>query len=118
MGTAFAGLTITPTTWNVIGLDSNNPNTGPASYPVGVRVCNTGGAAVTNVTGTFTWDSFNTYINLTGPSTINVPTLAAGGCVDFYFTATVTRTSSAYNATRRYHITVTGDAVSSVTSPT
>jgi uncharacterized repeat protein (TIGR01451 family) len=118
VGTAFAGLTITPTTWNVIGLDSNNPNAGPASYPVGVRVCNTGGAAVTNVTGTFTWDTSNTFINLTGPNTINVPTLAAGGCVDFYFTATVTRTSSAYNAARRYHITVTGDSVASVTSPT
>src|ERR1044072_6680910 len=118
VGTAYAGLTLTPTTWTVIGLDSNNPNAGPASYPVGVRVCNTGGAAVTNVTATFTLDTSKTFINLTGPSTINVPTLAAGGCVDFYFTATVTRTSSAYNATRGYHITVTGDAVSSVTSAT
>ncbi|HKP36537.1 MAG TPA: hypothetical protein VJT71_06735 [Pyrinomonadaceae bacterium] len=118
VGTAYAGLTIQPTTWNVIGLDSNNVSTGPNTYPVGVRVCNTGGAAVTNVTGTFVWDSSNTYINLTGASTINVQTLAAGACTDIYFSATVTRTTAAYNASRRYHITVTGDGVSSVTSPT
>jgi uncharacterized repeat protein (TIGR01451 family) len=118
VGTAHAGITIQPTTWNVIGLDSNNVNTGPAAYPVGVRVCNTGGAAVTNVTGNFVWDSSNIYINLSGASTINVQTLAAGACTDIYFTVAITRTSAAYNATRRYHITVTGDGVSSVTTPT
>jgi uncharacterized repeat protein (TIGR01451 family) len=118
VGTAYAGLTIQPTTWNVIGLDSNNVNTGPASYPVGVRVCNTGGAAVTNVTGNFVWDSSNTYINLSGASTINVQTLAGGACTDIYFTVAVTRTVAAYDNARRYHITVTGDGQSSVTSPT
>ena len=118
MGTAYAGLTIQPTTWNVVGLDSNNVNVGPNSFPVGVRVCNTGGAAVTNVTGSFVWDSSNININLAGASTINVQTLAAGACTDIYFSVTITRTTAAYNATRRYHITVTGDAVSSVTTPT
>ncbi|MGH9904662.1 MAG: hypothetical protein ACRD8U_03635, partial [Pyrinomonadaceae bacterium] len=118
VGTAYAGLTIEPTTWNVVGLDSNNPNTGPANFPVGARVCNTGGAAVTNVLGTFFWDSSNVFINLNGPSTINVSSLAAGACVDFYFHAAVTRTSSAYNTTRRFHITVTGDSVASVSTPT
>jgi uncharacterized repeat protein (TIGR01451 family) len=118
VGSAYAGITIQPTTWNVIGLDSNNVNTGPNTFPVGVRVCNTGGAAVTNVTGNFVWDSSNTYINLSGASTINVQTLAAGACTDIYFSVTVTRTSAAYNATRTYHITVTGDGVSSVTTPT
>ena len=29
-------------TWNVIGLDSNNVNVGPNRFPVGARVCNTG----------------------------------------------------------------------------
>lgn len=118
MSAAYAGITIQPTTWNVIGLDSNNVNTGPAAYPVGVRVCNTGGAPVTNVTGNFVWDSSNIYINLNGASTINVQTLAAGACTDIYFTVAITRTSAAYDATRRYHITVSGDGVSSVTTPT
>jgi len=60
---AAANLTITPLTWNVIGLDSNNVNVGPNNFPVGARVCNTGDAAATNVTATFAWDSSNTYIN-------------------------------------------------------
>ena len=115
---AYAGLTITPTTWNVIGLDSNNVNSGPNSFQVGARVCNTGGAPVTNVSSSFVWDSSNAFINLSGPSTINVPSLAAGGCVDFYYSVVVTRTSSAYNTTRGYHITVTGDSVASVSTPT
>jgi len=100
VGTAYAGLTLTPTTWNVIGLDSNNVSTGPNTFPVGVRVCNTGGAAVTNVTGSFVWDSSNININLTGASTINVQTLAAGACTDIYFSVTITRTTAAYNAAR------------------
>jgi uncharacterized repeat protein (TIGR01451 family) len=115
---AYAGLTITPTTWNVIGLDSNNVNTGPNSFQVGARVCNTGGAAVTNLSGAFVWDSVNAFINLSGSSTINVPSLAAGGCVDFYYPVVVTRSALAYNATRQYHITVSGDLVASVSTPT
>src|SRR5437870_6092136 len=113
--TAYAGLTITPTTWNVIGLDSNNVNAGPNSFQVGARVCNTGGAPVTNLSGVFVWDSANVFINLGGSSTINVPSLAAGGCVDFYYPVVVTRTTSAYYTTRGYHITVSGNSVASVT---
>ncbi len=115
---ASAGLTIEPTTWNVVGLDSNNTSVGPATFPIGGRVCNTGAATVTNVSGTFVWDSSNTYINLSGPSTINVSSLAAGACVDIYFAVHVTRTSAAYDASRRYHITVTGDTVAAVSTPT
>lgn len=37
-------LTITPLTWNIIGLDSNNVNVGPNRFPVGARVCNAGDA--------------------------------------------------------------------------
>src|SRR6185503_12916903 len=118
VGTAYAGLTVQPTTWNVVGLDSNDVNAGPNTFSVGAGACNTGGAPVTNVTGTFVWDSSNIYVNLTGASTINLQTLAAGACTDIYFLVTITRTSAAYNATRRYHITVTGDGVSSVTTPT
>ena len=32
-------LTVTPITWNVIGLDSNGPQSGPQHFPVGARVC-------------------------------------------------------------------------------
>src|SRR5687767_12154523 len=116
--TASAGLTIQPTTWNVVGLDSNNTSVGPNTFPIGVRVCNTGAATVTNVSATYVWDSANIYISLSGPSVITVPSLAAGACTDFYFSVTILRTVAAYNAARRYHITVTGDAVASVSTPT
>src|SRR5687768_8826178 len=57
-------LTISPLTWNIVGLDSNNVNVGPNNFPVGARVCNTGDAVATNVTSSFVWDSADPYINL------------------------------------------------------
>ena len=33
-----AALTVTPVTWNIVGLDSNGSATGPQNFPVGVRV--------------------------------------------------------------------------------
>jgi uncharacterized repeat protein (TIGR01451 family) len=115
---AYAGLTVTPTSWNVVGLDSNNTNTGPDTYQVGVRVCNTGGTAVTNIVGNLVWDSSNAYINLNGASALNVSSLAGGACIDLYYSVVVTRTSLAYNATRRYHITVSATGVSAISTPT
>ena len=52
---AAANLTITPLTWNVVGLDSNNVNVGPNNFPVGARVCNTGDTPAFNVGSTFNW---------------------------------------------------------------
>lgn len=115
---AYAGVTVTPVTWNVIGLDSNNPNTGPDTFEVGARVCNTGAATITNVTGVFVWDSANSYINLSGTNTVTVKSLSAGTCVDMYFPVVVTRTSQAYNTARRYHITVSADNTAAVSTPT
>jgi uncharacterized repeat protein (TIGR01451 family) len=115
---AYAGLTITPVSWNVIGLDSNNVSTGPDTYQIGARACNTGGTAVTNLVGTFVWDSSNAFVNLSGSNPVNVSSLNAGACVDFYFPVTITRTSAAYNTTRSYHITVSGTGVASVSTPT
>src|SRR2546423_2446333 len=115
---AYAGLTITPVTWNVIGLDSNDPASGPDTYQIGARVCNTGGTAVSNVVGTFVWDSSNTYINLSGNNPVTFSSLNAGACSDFYFPVTITRTTLAYNATRRYHITASATGVSAVSTPT
>ena len=54
---AAAQLTITPITWNIIGLDSNKVTDGPNQFPVGARVCNTGDATATNVTSNFVWDN-------------------------------------------------------------
>ena len=117
---AAAVLTITPLTWNIIGLDSNNVNVGPNNFPVGARVCNTGNATATNVVSSFVWDSADAFINLRAGSlsTLSVASLAAGACTDFYFEITVTRNASAYNHTRRYHITATADTLGVICTPT
>ena len=120
---AAAILTITPLTWNVIGLDSNNVSVGPNNFPVGARVCNTGDATATNVTAEFKWDDNSPipdpYINLrtNSFSILSVTSLAAGACTDFYFEVTVTRTPAAYNYVRRYHIEAKADTLGTVNTP-
>lgn len=111
---AIASLTVTPITWNVVGLDSNNVNVGPNNFPVGARVCNTSTASetLTNVIADFVWDdglASHPYINLRSGSQdpITATSLAPGACTDFYFEVTITRNAAAYNQTRDYHINVT-----------
>jgi uncharacterized repeat protein (TIGR01451 family) len=114
-----AAVTITPTSWNVVGIDSNNPTSGPDTFQIGVRICNTGGAAVTNIVGTFFWDSSNAFINLSGSNPVNIASLNGGNtCADIYFPVTITRTASAYNTTRSYHITVSGTGFSTISTTT
>jgi len=117
---AAPSLTITPITWGVIGLDSNNVTVGPNIYPIGARVCNTGSPAATNVSSTFVWDSANALINLrTGSSsTLSLDTLAANACTDFYYEVEITRNAAAYNTTRGFHITATADTLGVVSTPT
>jgi fimbrial isopeptide formation D2 family protein/uncharacterized repeat protein (TIGR01451 family) len=118
---ALTTLTVTPLTWNVIGLDSNNVNVGPNHFPVGARVCNTGGEPATDVTASFQWDSTDSFIDLRPGtlSTINLGTLNAGSCADAYFEVEVTRNSSAYNHTRSYRINVTaGNVTGTISTPT
>ena len=115
---AYAGVTLTPTSWNVVGLDSNNVNIGPDSYQIGGRLCNTGATAVTNIIATFVWDSSNSFVNLNGTNPFYVASLNAGACTDIYFPVTITRTTAAYNTARRYHITVSGTGFSTVSTST
>lgn len=106
---AHASLSVTPVTWNVIGLDSNDVNSGPNMFLVGVYVCNTGATPVTNLTGTLVWDSSNIYISTTGQNPVSLGTLAVGGCTNVFFNVVITRTTAAYHTARRYHINITGD---------
>ena len=117
-GSAQAQLSITPTTWNVIGLDSNRTSDGPNVFPAGARVCNTGGTTLNNVTANFVWDSANAFINLAEGGTLTTRALTAGTCVDYYFNVAVTRSSSAYNAARRFHITATADGLGTISTTT
>src|SRR6266568_3207882 len=102
---AHATLTVTPITWNIVGLDSNNPAVGPHLFPVGARVCSN--VATTNVAVNFLFDSANANVNLRAGSlsTINLPAIGAGQCADAYFEVDVTQTAAAFDTTRRYHIT-------------
>jgi hypothetical protein len=115
---AAASLTVTPITWNVVGLDSNSPSSGPNQFPVGVRVCNTGSSSATNTATTFAWDSANANISIAESPSRSLGTLAAGACHDVYYTAVITQTSAAYNTTRRYHVTASADSVATVSTPT
>jgi hypothetical protein len=123
---AAATLTITPITWNVVGLDSNDVNSGPQHFPIGVRVTNTGSEAATNVTSQFVWDSTDTYINLRPGSlpdygltnSYGVSSLGVGASWDFYYEVEVTRNSLAYDHTRRYHITADADNAAQVSTST
>src|SRR5213593_19879 len=82
---AQATLTVTPISWNIIGLDSNNPASGPHLFPVGARVCSS--VATTNVSVNFVFDSANANINLRAGSlsSLTLPSIGAGGCADAYF---------------------------------
>src|SRR3954465_11249745 len=88
-------LTVSPIAWNVIGLDSNNPATGPANFPVGARVCRS--VATTNVAVNYIWDTANAFVDLRAGSlaTINIPAIGAGQCKDAYFEVSVVRPAAA-----------------------
>jgi uncharacterized repeat protein (TIGR01451 family) len=111
-------LTVAPIAWNVVGLDSNSPATGPGNFPVGARVCSS--VATTNVGVTFVWDSANAFVDLRAGSltTISIPSIGAGQCADAYFEVAVVRTAAAFDTTRRYHITATdGSGTASTVTP-
>ena len=112
---AQAQITVTPVTWNVIGLDSNNQQVGPNTFQIGARVRNTGATTLTNLVGTFVWDSANPYVNLSGANSVTIRSLAPGASTDVYFSVIVTRTVAAFDTTRRYRITVSNGLFSAST---
>jgi hypothetical protein len=106
--------------WDIIGLDSNQPASGPNRFPVGARVCNTGDTPSASVTVTLNWDSANSYIDLYPNPAANQITLnpiGVGSCSDAYFEVDVDRDSNAYETWRQYHITAS-DGVASASTPT
>ena len=111
ISSAAAVYTVTPSTWNIIGLDSNRPASGPNRFPVGAKVC--GGTPSSTDTASFTWETGGTdngtYIYLRAGSANPVTILfGADGCADAYFEAEVAQTSLAFEQTRRFYITAGG----------
>jgi len=113
---ALAAVTsVTPNTWNIIGLDSNTPGSGPNLFPVGAKVCSD---AAGTVGVTFNWEaggttSDDTYIHLLA-NTLGTPgnplnlSFSAAGCMDAYFEVEVAKVSAAFEQTRRYYIEAGG----------
>src|SRR5438132_566440 len=101
-----AVLAITPVSWGVIGLDSNNELVGPNVFQVGARVCNTGDAVASNLVSNFVWDSTNLHFTiLTGTnSLLTSPSLAPNACVFFNYAVAIDRDPTLYNQSRAYHI--------------
>ena len=119
---AATAMTITPITWNIIGLDSNNVNVGPNNFPVGARVCNTStaGETLTGVTSSFALANTNPFISPRPGTNTSYSgyTLTAGACVDFYYEVEVTRTAAAYNTTEQYTITADSNETTPISTPT
>ncbi|WP_084149999.1 DUF11 domain-containing protein [Picosynechococcus sp. NKBG042902] len=130
-------LSIEPLTWDIIGLDSNNPNDGPDKFLVGARVCNLSTTtAAQNLRIRFVREgAFNPLISVstTGlykdqwlvpslpPSTTSTPPLnhhqqtsRPKNCFDAYYVLTLTRTSDIYNRVQRYRIEAFADNAATV----
>ena len=117
-GTAF-GQSITPITWNVVGLDSNNVTVGPNVFPIGARICNNTGSATSATTwqAKFNWVTTSSYITLTSPSVLPVPSLAPGACQDVFHEVTVSRNSAAYDQKAQYNIEVVNSSSAPLATP-
>jgi uncharacterized repeat protein (TIGR01451 family) len=120
---AAASLTVTPTTWNVIGLDSNKPsvsNGRPNEFPVGAKVCNSGDAVATGVQAAWAWTTTNSNLALSTPgaTTRGVGDLPPGGCAQVTFNVSINRNQQSFNnRTRGYQITATTPAGLSASTP-
>jgi hypothetical protein len=106
---------LTPQTWNTVGLDSNDVNTGPNLFPVGAKVC--GGTEGSSVDVYFAWLSSNSYIDLRpGSKGYNNTPLnitfrpGDGGCADAFFEAEVQRNAAAFDTSREYKIYIGADS--------
>lgn len=101
---SYAALSLEPLTWNIIGLDSNDPVNGPNQFPVGARVCSD--IDTTNVTVDFVFDSTNPLINIRPGSynSLNFDEILMGECVEAYFEVEVDKTPAAFDTQREYRV--------------
>jgi len=110
-------LSITPITWNVIGLDDADVDVGPNQFPVGARVCNIGDESASNLEVSFTWTSVNTFINILGTDNKSIASLPTQDCEDFYFDVVVSRNTQVINSGRQYQISASAVGVADVSTP-
>ena len=117
---AFAALTVTPITWDVVGLDHNRPLTeGPNLFPVGASVC-TDGTPSTDVDVELVWgDANDTYIFSRAGSftTLNFASIPANSCVDAYYEIELLRDPASFGQSRPYQIVATDAALNTAATP-
>ncbi|MFU8765094.1 MAG: hypothetical protein ACNA7T_11240 [Haliea sp.] len=124
---------VEPITWNVIGLDSNKPDTvqlapgvfPPKDFPVGARVCNDA-TQLTSMTATFVWvdNEDPVYLSVYGPGGLGaveqtLAPVAGGGCQDVYYQIEIDpRVKAAFNNREGYYIEVSaGGETEAVRTP-
>lgn len=115
-GLSVAALSVNPLTWNIIGLDSNDPINGPNRFPVGAEVCSN--IDTSNVSVTLQFDSANPHINLS-PGTLSsmgFTSIDAGTCVDAFFEVSISPVVAAFDTARTFHIAAT-DSTGTYVSP-
>ncbi len=122
---AVAQLSVTPITWDVVGLDHNRPlSEGPELFPVGASVCSDSGTGTDPVTAEFSWDGPDSDAGtpddwiISRPGSLTVlefDPLEAGECVDAYFEIQVIRGTDAFEVAREYRITATAGPEIAVT---
>ena len=108
-----SGVTVNVLSWNIIGVDSNDPATaGPHQFVIQARVTNNTGADISNVSADFALGSRTSYISTYGPTTQNIGTISNGNSADVFFQVTITPPSSpntsqnpVFGTTKNYTIT-------------
>lgn len=110
-------LSVETITWNVIGLDAK-VDVGPATYPVGVRICNSGSDPATQTAASFVWTTANAAIELDSSADVAVGTVGPGACVDAYWTVSVVRDAASIGTARGYQVQVTSAEGATAATPT
>ncbi len=125
---AASSLSVTPLTWNVVGLRSNvsNSKPGPDRFPVGSRVCNSSAAGVTTASDVRTRFAFegngnSSQSGFSLDNSISIDTLgdlAPGACADSYYNVLLEQSPSNRGHFREYFVEACEGACSdSGTSP-
>ena len=111
--------------WQVIGLDSNQPTTAPPEvFLVQVKVTNTGVATATNTFATLTLGTLSpnpcdpaACISLISPATQSVGSVAPGQTTDVFWSVRVARTAAAFNSITPITVEVGADNAPVVQAP-
>lgn len=115
---AAATITVTRTTWDVVGLDSNRPvKSMPHLFPVGAKVCNTGDASSNSLVTN--WVSITTSTRITPPSSLqkSIGVLAPGACKQVFYTIDVEQSSQSFGQSVQYRIDVVDGATTVASTP-